>query len=102
MKYTTKQSRIEEIIVDLEDGCILRLDKFNIIECSVTDVSENINWGGKICLHFSRFEVKISLMNGVNCTFETKDKNFIEVADGLFASDWFNRTRTCNTCTRWL
>ena len=78
MKYTTKQSRIEEIIVDLEDGCILRLDRFNLIECSVTDVFENINWGGKICPHFSHFEVKISLNNGVNCTFETKDKNFVE------------------------
>lgn len=78
MKYTTKQSRIEEIIVDLEDGCILRLDRFNIIECSLTDVFENINWGGKICPHFSHFEVKISLMNGVNCTFETKDKTFME------------------------
>ena len=78
MKYTTKQSRIEEIIVDLEDGCILRLDRFNIIECSVTDVFENINWGGKICPHFSHFEVKISLMNGVAYTFETKDKTFIE------------------------
>ena len=78
MKYTTKQSRIEEIIVDLEDGCILRVDRFNIIECSVTDVSENINWRGKICPHFSHFEVKISLMNGVTYTFETKDKTFIE------------------------
>ena len=78
MKYTTKRSKVEEVIIDLEDGCILRLDRFNFIECSVTDVFENINWGGKICPHFSHFEVKISLMNGVNCTFETKDKNLIE------------------------
>ena len=78
MKYTTKQSRIEEIIVDLEDGCILRLDRFNIIECSLTDVFENINWGGKIYPHFSHFEVKIGLMNGVAYTFETKDKSLVE------------------------
>ena len=78
MKYTTKQSRIEEIIVDLEDGCILRLDKFNIIEFSVNYVSENINWRGKIYPHFSPFEVKISLMNGINYTFKTKDKSLVE------------------------
>lgn len=78
MKYTTKQSRIEEITIDLEDGCILRLDRFNILEFSVEDTFENINWGGKVCPHFSHFEVKISLMNGVNCTFETKDKTFME------------------------
>ena len=78
MRYTTKQSRIEEIIVDLEDGCILRLDKFNIIEFSVNYVSENINWRGKIHPHFSPFEVKISLMNGINYTFKTKDKSLVE------------------------
>ena len=78
MKYTTKQSRVEEVTIDLEDGCILRLDKFNIIEFSVNYVPENINWRGKIHPHFSPFEVKISLMNGVAYTFETKDKTFME------------------------
>ena len=78
MKYTTKQSRIEEITIDLEDGCILRLDRFNILEFSVDYTLKDINWVGKLCPHFSHFEVKISLMNGVNYTFETKDKTFME------------------------
>ena len=78
MKYATKQSIIEEITIDLEDGCILKLDRFNIIECSVTNFSENINWVGKICHNFSHFEVKISLMNGINYTFKTKDKYLVE------------------------
>ena len=78
MKYTTKQSRIEEINIDLEDGCILRLDRFNIIECSVKDISENINWWGKIYPHPSRLEVKVSLMNGIDYTFPTEDTTLIE------------------------
>ena len=78
MKYTTKQSRVEEVTIDLEDGCILRLDKFNIIEFSVDYFSENTNWISKIHPHFSPFEVKISLMNGINYTFKTKDKSLVE------------------------
>ena len=78
MKYTTKQNRIEEITIDLEDGCILRLDRFNILKCSVRDTSENIKCGGVIYSHTPHLKVKVGLMNGVDYTFLTEDITLIE------------------------
>lgn len=78
MKYATTQSRIEEIIIDLEDGCILRLDRLNTIEFSVDYIYKNNNWGGKINPHFSHFEVKMVLMNGLSYAYETNDKVLVE------------------------
>ena len=47
MKYTTKQSRIEEITIDLEDGCILKLTKKNVHNVYVNKVVDTVFCDGK-------------------------------------------------------
>ena len=75
MKYTTKQSRIEELVIDLEDGCIIRVTPSNIMQ---TNICPN-NIGIK-----KSYNVSIGLNNGVVLNLKHVDEQFVNDLNQVF------------------
>lgn len=65
MKFTTKTT-VSEVIIDLEDGCVLTLTKYNIHSMS-TNTSHNI-------FEAPVTSVSITMNNGISYEFKTTDK----------------------------
>ena len=67
MKFTSKKT-VSEVVIDLEDGCIVKLTKHNLI---------NVN----ICKYITQFEtyfkIDIELTNGLGIQLKTSDENFL-------------------------
>lgn len=67
MKFTSKKS-VSEVVIDLEDGCIVKLTKHNLL---------NVN----ICNYITQFEtcfkIDIELINGLSVQLKTCDENFL-------------------------
>lgn len=65
MKFTAKKT-VSEIVIDLEDGCVLKLTKYNLHSMSMS-------------VSHSFFEVPVTsvsiiMNNGVSYDFKTTDK----------------------------
>lgn len=78
MKYTTKQSKVEEVTLDLEDGCIIKLTKDNVVYLSSDSVYEKHYLLGQTHGVFSHYEVHIELRNGITFNFKTLDEVLIK------------------------
>lgn len=70
MKYTVKQKVVEEVILDLEDGCIIKLTQQNILKFSTERVSG-------YCEPTS-FRAELLLSNEICYVFETMDMVLLE------------------------
>lgn len=75
MKYTTKQSRIEELVIDLEDGCIIRVTPSNIMQTNICPNNIGIN---------KSYNVTISLNNGVVLNLKHVDEQFVNELTQVF------------------
>ena len=75
MKYTTKQSRIEEIIVDLEDGCIIKITRSNLIQ---TNICQN-HLGTE-----NTYNVSVGLDNGIVLNLKNVDQDFVNSLSQVF------------------
>ena len=75
MKYTTKQSRIEEIIVDLEDGCIIKITRSNLIQ---TNICPNHLGTEKT------YNVSVGLDNGIVLNLKNVDQDFVNSLSQVF------------------
>lgn len=78
MKYTTKQSRIEEITIDLEDGCVLKLHDKNTQEISLNKIVDTFRVDGENFPYKEYYEVYITLTNGISLQLATKDEQLIK------------------------
>lgn len=78
MKYTTKKSKVEEIVLYLEDGCILKLTRNNIRSMGSDKIYEKHYSLGQTHGTFSHYEVNIVLTNGIDYEFKTLDEQLIE------------------------
>ena len=47
MEYTTKRSKVEEILIDFEDGCVVKLTDKNMLGITY-DLIDNIVTGKQI------------------------------------------------------
>lgn len=81
MKYETKRSKVEEVVIDLEDGCVLKLTRENIVDFNMAHVNNHLFEG---CFSYSHTEISISFKNGISYELETKDKKLIADLEGLF------------------
>ena len=90
MKYTTKQSRIEEITIDLEDGCILKLTNENVHNVSVNKVVDTVFCNGKNYPMDEYYEVSIGFTNGIDYDTKTTDKTLVENLWIFSSKGWSN------------
>lgn len=83
MKYTTKRSKVEEVTIDLEDGCILKITKDNVNQFDFSEVYDSErSVSSKTISRFSHYEVNLSFTNGILYTVKTLDK---ALYDDLFS-----------------
>ena len=79
MKFTSKKS-VSEVVIDLEDGCIVNLTKHNLLNV-------NIN---KYATQFGAYsKIDIELTNGLGIQLKTSDENFLSDLNMLI-SNWTN------------
>ena len=79
MKFTSKKT-ISEVVIDLEDGCIVKLTKHNLLNVSI----------GNYATQFEMYyKIDIELINGLSVQLKTCDENFISDLKILIRS-WTN------------
>ena len=67
MKFTSKKT-VSEVVIDLEDGCIVKLTKHNLL---------NVNIGNYVNQFETYFKIDIELTNGLGIQLKTSDANFL-------------------------
>ena len=67
MKFTSKKT-VSEVVIDLEDGCVVKLTKHNLL---------NVNIGNYINQFETYFKIDIELTNGLGIQLKTCDENFL-------------------------
>ena len=67
MKFTSKKT-VSEVVIDLEDGCIVKLTKHNLL---------NVNIGNYVNQFETYFKIDIELTNGLCIQLKTSDENFL-------------------------
>ena len=67
MKFTSKKT-VSEVVIDLEDGCIVKLTKHNLL---------NVNINNYITQFETCFKIDIELTNGLGIQLKTSDENFL-------------------------
>lgn len=67
MKFTSKKT-VSEVVIDLEDGCIVKLTKHNLL---------NVNIGNYVNQFEAYFKIDIELTNGLGIQLKTSDENFL-------------------------
>ena len=76
MKFTSKKS-VSEVVIDLEDGCIVKLTKHNLLNV-------NIN---KYATQFGAYsKIDIELTNGLGIQLKTSDENFLSDLNMLISN----------------
>ena len=79
MKFTSKKT-VSEVVIDLEDGCIVKLTKHNLL---------NVNIGNYVNQFETYFKIDIELTNGLGIQLKTSDENFLSDLSMLI-SNWTN------------
>ena len=79
MKFTSKKT-VSEVVIDLEDGCIVKLTKHNLL---------NVNIGNYATQFETYFKIDIELTNGLGIQLKTSDANFLSDLKMLI-SNWTN------------
>lgn len=78
MKFTSKKT-VSEVVIDLEDGCVLKLTRSNLNNLTIGFIDEQ----GSL-VHLTRHpaisycEVAVDMRNGISYNFKTQDKMLIE------------------------
>ena len=70
MKFTAKKT-VSEVVIDLEDGCVLKLTRSNLNNLTFNNIC--VNEYVKEC-----YQVLIDMKNGIDYRFKTTDKLLIE------------------------
>ena len=76
MKFTSKKS-VSEVVIDLEDGCIVKLTKHNLL---------NVNIGNYVNQFETYFKIDIELTNGLGIQLKTSDENFLSDLNMLISN----------------
>ena len=76
MKYTSKKT-VSEVVIDLEDGCIVKLTKHNLL---------NVNIGNYVNQFETYYKIDIELTNGLGIQLKTSDKNFLSDLNMLISN----------------
>lgn len=77
MKYTTKRSKVEEVVIDLEDGCVLTLNGRNIQEIHLNKIVDTVRVDGKNYPISQYYLCCVNLINGISYDFETSDETLV-------------------------
>ena len=78
MKYSTKRSKVEEVTIDLEDGCVIKVTRDNLVQFDTISIYDHYVCFGKKCSEFSHYESTLQLNNGVSYEFKILDKQLLE------------------------
>ena len=76
MKFTSKKT-VSEVVIDLEDGCIVKLTKHNLL---------NVNISNYITQFETCFKIDIELTNGLGIQLKTSDENFLSDLNMLISN----------------
>ena len=76
MKFTSKKT-VSEVVIDLEDGCIVKLTKHNLL---------NVNIGNYVNQFETYYKIDIELTNGLGIQLKTSDKNFLSDLNTLISN----------------
>ena len=76
MKFTSKKT-VSEVVIDLEDGCIVKLTKDNLL---------NVNINNYITQFETCFKIDIELTNGLGIQLKTSDENFLSDLNTLICN----------------
>ena len=88
MKYTTKRSKVEEVVIDLEDGCVLTLNGRNIQEIHLNKVVDAVRVDGKNYPISLYYECSVNLINGISYDFKTSDETLVSNLGDLMNPRW--------------
>lgn len=76
MRFTSKKT-VSEVVIDLEDGCIVKLTKHNLL---------NVNIGNYVNQFETYYKIDIELTNGLGIQLKTSDKNFLSDLNMLISN----------------
>ena len=76
MKFTSKKT-VSEVVIDLEDGCIVKLTKHNLLNVNIVN---HVNQFEKY------FKIDIELTNGLGIQLKTSDENFLSDLNMLISN----------------
>ena len=76
MKFTSKKT-VSEVVIDLEDGCIVKLTKHNLL---------NVNISNYLNQFETCFKIDIELTNGLGIQLKTSDENFLSDLNMLISN----------------
>ena len=76
MKFTSKKT-VSEVVIDLEDGCIVKLTKHNLL---------NVNIGNYTTQFEMYYKIDIELVNGLSIKLKTSDENFLSDLNMLISN----------------
>lgn len=79
MKFTSKKT-VSEVVIDLEDGCIVKLTKHNLLNVNISNYATQFE---------TYYKIDIELTNGLGIQLKTSDKNFLSDLKILLRS-WTN------------
>ena len=89
MKYTTKRSKVEEVVIDFEDGCVLKVTRDNMVSLSLHTVYIEDYCITGTSNSLDHYEVKLDFYKGISYSFNTRDKTLVEDLIQLSAT-WIN------------
>lgn len=70
MKFTSKKT-VSEVVIDLEDGCVIKLTSLNLHNLSLKIIHQS-DYTKDCC------KVKIDMKNGISYYFTTTDELLVE------------------------
>lgn len=73
MKFTSKKT-VSEVVIDLEDGCVVHLTKGNLINLNISTYATIVE---------RYFKIDIELVNGLSLQLKTSDENFMSDLSAL-------------------
>ena len=79
MKFTSKKT-VSEVVIDLEDGCIVKLTKHNLLNVNIN------NYATRFGVYY---KIDIELTNGLGIQLKTSDENFLSDLNTLI-NNWTN------------
>ena len=79
MKFTSKKT-VSEVVIDLEDGCIVKLTKHNSLNVNISNYATQFG---------TYYKIDIELTNGLGIQLKTSDENFLSDLNMLI-SNWTN------------
>ena len=79
MKFTSKKT-VSEVVIDLEDGCIVKLTKHNLLNVNISNYATQFE---------TYYKIDIELTNGLGVQLKTSDENFLSDLNMLI-SNWTN------------